>query len=633
MSKKDNPRHDPLHDASAPFALERPQDAIQFDVETTGLQQYAGTQRAFMYQFRDREGNEAVLYPEKDRDEIQKWFDKAKNVGIMAWNSNFDRAWADAEGYDIPPDGMWLDGMLYAHILDENRSVALKSIADNLLGDTSSDLQKKVKDSINQRNRDRRKAAKEAGTEYEPSNYSDVEEDLMAEYGIEDVRLTQRVADIYVPAVEELPSLQSVVELEHDVMDAIFHIQKRGFPVDEQGYRKLEHEVVENLEILEARCDELAEGVENFSPRSSAKIVEALEKRGADMTHMKTSDKTGAISADVESLLTVEDELADAILKYRAEYKALSTYIRPMINRTYVSSLNSYQEQFISPDGRVHAGYRQLGARTGRMSSHSPNFQNQPSNDLRLKYNMRAEPGYKLVTCDLSNVEARIFAAYCGEGPLLKTIQDGGDIHQLTADMVGLRDRKRPDGSVDKARQRGKTFNFSVLYGGGIPTLMKQLRVDKKEARKLLNRYKEAYPEITRLQRRVAFKIEDQGFITSSWGRRFRVSDKETHKAPNYLVQGTAADLLKASLVRLHKMGAPIVALVHDEVVIHCKEEDAEYWKEQTIKCLTEHPRITDKVPLEAEGEIVDRWSQSKDPDFVPRWKEKELEPEVEEEA
>jgi hypothetical protein len=95
-----------------------------------------------------------------------------------------------------------------------------------------------------------------------------------------------------------------------------------------------------------------------------------------------------------------------------------------MIGRSYVSSMNTYKEPFIAPDSRIHANYRQVGARTGRMSCSDPNMQNQPRDDLRLRYNIVADPGYvKLVTCDLSNIEMVLFAAYCGEGRLLNAVE------------------------------------------------------------------------------------------------------------------------------------------------------------------------------------------------------------------
>ena len=128
----------------------------------------------------------------------------------------------------------------------------------------------------------------------------------------------------------------------------------------------------------------------------------------------------------------------------------------------------------------------------------------------------------------------------------------------------------------------------------------------------MLQRYKDAYPEVVRLQNRIAYRLQDTGYIKSAWGRRFHVDPRDSYKAVNYLVQGTSADLLKAALVRLHAEGVPIVACVHDELIAYVPEAQAEETKRKMIEALVDHPKITDKVPLEAEGDIVDRWSDAK---------------------
>ncbi len=588
---------------------------IDFDVETTGLQPWSGKQHAFLYQFLDSDGLLEVLRPEKDAERIQWWFDRVTNdpdCRIRAWNTKFDQAFSYVSDFDIPPSWQWEDGMILAHAIDENRSVALKSVANELLGDTSDDLQKQVKGWLTKERARRKSEAVKNGTEIVEPTYADVPDDLMEEYGAEDVILTRKVCDIYEPKINQIPDLKGIVEFEHQVLDALFHVERRGFPVDESGYRRLEIEVIQNLEELESEAIRLGVdgGVENFNPRSSANIIQALKGRNADMSFM--SEKNGKLSADVENLNAVDDELARAILEFRSEFKALSTYISPYIGRSYVPSMRVWKEPFIAPDGRIHANFRQLGTKTGRMSCSDPNLQNQPRDDLRLRYNFRAPEGYKLVTCDLSNIEMRVFAAYAGEGALLNTIREGGDIHQLTADMIGIRDRARAGGVYESARQRGKTFNFSVVYGGGIRTIRKQQRVSQDEARKMLQRYKDAYPEIVRLQNRIAYKLQDSGYIKSAWGRRFHIDPQYAYRAVNYLVQGTAADLLKAALIRLHQEGVPIVALVHDEIVALVKEEEAEATRDQIIRAMIEHPRIAEKVPLEADGVIVDRWSDAK---------------------
>lgn len=594
---------------------------IEYDVETTGVQ--PNYHEAFSWQFYDGDESELIWTGDTSwRERVQRWLNRGKVEGLRAWNTKFDRAFADLAGFDLPGDGMWYDGMIDAHTLDERRSVALKAVGDNMGFSEGADLQKQVKAWLTDERKNRAKAAKEQGTELIEPNYSDVPRNLMAEYGMEDVYLTRKVCDVQTPKIESSPELKAISEFERDVMDALYAVERRGLPADEEGYRRLELEVIENLEAMDDTLAAFAAvGIDpdeldafEFNPKSSKQVLEALKRRGADLSFV-----TGE-SMDRENLETVDDPLAEAILNFRAEYKTLSTYVRPFIHKSWDPGLRAWKMPFVCPDGRIHAGYRQLGARTGRMSCSDPNIQNQPRDDLRLRYNMRAEPGMKLVTCDLNSVEMAVFAAYAGAGRIKDAVMTGSDLHQMTADFIGIRSRQRAGGAVESARQRGKTFNFAIIYGAGVRSIRKMMRCSQADARRYLNRYHDAYPEVARLQARVEWKLEDQGYIKSAMGRRFRMEPRDAYKAVNYLVQGTASEILKQALVKLHKDGYPIVGCVHDELIAHCAEKDAEEVKHAIIEALCDFPAITSKVPLTAEGDIVDRWSQAKKPDFKPRW-------------
>jgi DNA polymerase I len=233
---------------------------------------------------------------------------------------------------------------------------------------------------------------------------------------------------------------------------------------------------------------------------------------------------------------------------------------------------------------------------------------------LRLRFNIAADEGQTLVACDLSNIEMVLFAAYCGDGRLLEAVKRGDDLHLLTAKMLGLRDRARPGGIYESARQQGKTYNFSRIYGGGLRTIRRSFRCSLDEARLLKKRFDEAYPETQRLQRRLDYRIQDQGYISAGLisGRRFRVDQRDSFKAVNYLVQGTAADVLKEALVKLHKDGVPVVGLVHDEVLALVDKADAEECRHLVVQRLTENEALREKVPLRADGDIVQHWSDAK---------------------
>ena len=672
---------------------------IEFDVETTGFQAYSGVHYPFSFQFFDGEEGAFILFdPDDDppnstaREVIQEWFDRAtERGGIRAGNSKFDFAFAMEAGFRLPPETMWQDGMLVAHAINERRSVALKAVGQDL-GLTEADNQKAIKDWLNHENARRRAESKESmGTDnpipFEPANYSDVPLELMEPYALEDVYLTRAICDHYETVLANKPELRRVINFERESLASIFWIERRGLPVDREGYIKLKYEVAENLERLEGlvmdlaaeadpikyakelsanwnpnvvrnrwpdddpRLDErdwymkeLKKGpvqrrvkhkgdyvevsedgnvvsyygkaarLDEFNPSSSAQIIACLKARGAETRYM--SEEGGKLSANADNLRAVDDALATAILDFRAESKVLSTYVEPMIQRKYDSSTNSYKEPFIGPDGRVHANYRQVGARTGRMSCSDPNIQNQPRDDLRLRYNIRAEPGHKLITCDLTNIEMFLFTAYCGPGRLWDALEAGEDLHELTAKMLGFRDRARQGGAYESARQQGKVYNFTTIYGGGLRSIRRYFRCSMDEARLYKQRYAQAFPEVTNLQQRMDYALQDRGYLQDSLisGRRFRVSRDESYKGTNYLVQGTAAALLKYAVNRLHELDIPMVALVHDEILAHVREDEAEEIKATMIEKMVYHPALAEQfpIPLKADGDIVDRWSDAK---------------------
>ncbi len=571
---------------------------------------------------------DADLDDSQARIEIQRWFDRAMAdpEGIRCWNTKYDWAYAELSGFRIPAEGKWHDGMLIAQAIDERRSIALKAVSAQLFGEDARDPEKDLKAWLQAERVRRKKAAKEAGEELIEPTYADVPMRIMVPYGLQDVLLTRNVCDRYQPVLDDNPDLAQVVDFERNVLDALFAVERRGLPASECDYRKLEQRVMENLEGLEDACYELAEGVEGFNPKSSAKIIEALKHRGANMDYMEREE--GKIkSADAANLRAVDDELALAVLKFRSEYQVLSTYVRPMLGRTYKASMRMWKEPNIAPDGRIHANYRQVGAqKTGRMSCSDPNMQNQPRDDLRLRYCIRAEPGHKLVVVDLKNIEMVLFAAYAGEGRLLDAVQRGDDLHMLTAKMLGLKDRMRADGNIETARQLGKTYNFSRVYGGGLRTIRKSFRCNLDEARRLKNRFDSAYPEVRTLSARIESRLYDQGYISDKLisGRRWRVAPRDAYKATNYLVQGTAAALFKQALIGMHAEDIPVVALVHDEILAHVPEDEVEHTEERIKYHLTNHPRLLEKVPLAADGDICDHWSDAKPMKdgslFVPDW-------------
>jgi DNA polymerase I len=616
---------------------------IEVDTETTGIQWYAHS--PFLVQFLapapdldpdefDDPDEYQRLYEEEypkpvllrhpeDREEIQRWLDDP-DAHFRAWNTKFDCHFLDKAGYALPPQDRWEDGMLMAHILDERRPVALQKVGDAMFGGTAeAETEKEVKDWLSTETRRRKKESKDTGCKFERPNYSDVPSEIMFPYAAHDVTLQRRICDVLEPKLAENADLVKVYELERKVLGALYDVEKLGINIDAEGAAKFEREVHDELTKLRQKAIDLS-GDPEFNPNSGMQIAEALERRGVDLSHVERSGKTGKLKMAAEVLAGLDDELPRAIELFRQQEKLYTTYLWPLLHDEPDTTMG-FKSRYLHTDGRLHTDLRQVGARTGRMSS-SPNVQNWPRDDLRMRHLVVARPGYKLVAVDLDSIELVIFAAFLGEGPILEMMRDeDADLHTHTAKMIGLGERDRGGGVVESPRQRGKKFNYERIYGGGVKAIMKWHGVDMQTARRYLNAYLDAYPEVQEFKEMIELRLEERGFVKTPWGRRHRAdnprfAERESYKFVNYLVQGTAADLFKEAVVRVHEAGIPMIALTHDEILAEVPESEAEAAGKVIVEAMCDHPIINKVIQVKAEAIIVDRWSGAKDPDFDPGW-------------
>lgn len=214
---------------------------------------------------------------------------------------------------------------------------------------------------------------------------------------------------------------------------------------------------------------------------------------------------------------------------------------------------------------------------------------------------------------DYKAIEVRLLAYYLHRGindaSLANEIANGLDPHLVTAQ--GLYGRSDIS---DEERQVGKTLNFSIIYGGGTPTIMRQLGVEYKEARRLLKAYHETRPGISLLNESIAKTLGTRDYIQSLYGRRLHVT--EPHKALNALIQGSAADLMRDAVVKVDKFLEPlsshIVNIIHDEIMLDASQSDYTLLTEN-IPRLMDNSRVSEIVPVEVDCE----WSTT-------NWAEKE---------
>jgi DNA polymerase I len=327
---------------------------------------------------------------------------------------------------------------------------------------------------------------------------------------------------------------------------------------------------------LEQRISELvdlahAEAGETFNLNSPKQLrVLLFEKRGLPVIK-KT--KTGAsTAADVlVKLADGGDALCQLILDYRELAKLKGTYVDALPN-------------FIADDGRIHSSFHQAVAATGRLSSYDPNLQNIPvrtAEGRRIRECFVAEPGHVFLSCDYSQVELRVLAHFCKDGPLVDAFREGQDIHRRTASEVFA--TPMDDVTVEQ-RRAAKAINFGIVYGMSAFRLANELSISRRDAQDYIDGYFARYPQVRAFMDDAIERARDTGYAETLLGRRrpvFGLDAKNPNErgaaeriAINTPVQGSAADLIKVAMIRVHARlrrehpDARLLLQVHDELVL-----------------------------------------------------------------
>lgn len=561
---------------------------IYVDTETTGLDPHVDRLVLVGVAFDD--GNVLVLEHDRDRGLIQEVLDAGEP--ICGHNISFDMRFLEAAGYRVPDPSTWTDTALIANVAGERKpgQTALRRLTAHLIeaGDLPGEILE-PEDVLNAWLRSARRATANGaqltldGAAAERPEKGDAPAHLLYPYQRADVIATRAVAAHYGAAVN---GQAGILDLEHRCLPAIYAIERRGVPLDLDAAAELRDRTDTEVADLRARLFELAG--QPFNVNAARQIEHVLLARGADLGAVPRTPRADLPMFTADTLALVDDDLARALLAYRAE-KKLADYVHDLWRHAH--------------GDRLYGGYRQCGTDTGRMSSAHPNLQNIPKSDLRVRYCIAAGPGKVLVGADLDSVELRVLAAYAPGGALEQAFRDGIDLHQQTADVCG----------VD--RDIGKTLNYAVLYGAGAPRIARSLGGDLGRAREVLDRWYRAYPEVGGLKRRLVREVRARGYVETALGRR-HAFDQPNHMLINRLVSGTCADLFKRAVIELHEAGVPMVLLVHDEVVAEVDEHAAEETGRLLEAALR---RGHDPVPeLVAEASRAPRWSDFKSPGWTP---------------
>jgi DNA polymerase I len=461
----------------------------------------------------------------------------------------------------------------------------------------------------------------------EPGRATYALDDLAAEYGIElqpEPPAEEDTAALVRHAAASLrlagPMRQRITErsldplyreIELPLTEVLAGMEDAGVKIDTYRMGEITARLADRLEELETRAHELAG--EEFMLGSTQQVARILfEVLGLTAGR---KGKTG-YSTDSRVLRSIrgEHEIVAVIEEWREYSKLLNTYLGPL-------------PELISPDdGRLHTTFNQAVASTGRLSTTNPNLQAIPirtelGREIRSAF--VTEPGHRLVSADYSQVELRILAHVSGEPKLREAFAQGEDIHAATAaEVLG---KERAELTKDE-RNVAKMVNFGIIYGISAFGLSENLEIPREQAQEYIDTYLARFPLVQDFIQRTIERCTEEGYATSLFGRRrpvpeLKASNRQTRSlgerlAVNFVMQGTAADIIKKAMVAIHLRlreegrSSRLVLQVHDELLVEAPDVELSAIKDILREEMCgAHPL---DPPLGVDVGVGDDWNEAK---------------------
>lgn len=435
--------------------------------------------------------------------------------------------------------------------------------------------------------------------------------DQIQKYGAT-VKMVSLLSPVLESKLKEYEMMELYYSIELPLVAVLADMEYEGFKVDKSMLEVLSSDFAKQIEALTADIYTLAG--EKFNINSTKQLGVILFEKLELPTAKKT--KTG-YSTDVEVLVQLSDKhpIIEKILEYRQLVKLKSTYVDGLIG-------------IINPDTeRIHTKLNQTVTTTGRLSSTEPNLQNIPiktenGRQIRKVFVPRSEE-YTLVDADYSQIELRILAHISGDQGLIDTFVRNEDIHTRTASEVF---------GVELAavtpimRGRAKAVNFGIVYGISDYGLSQDLKISRKEAKKYIENYFARYPMVKQYMIDIVEAAKADGYVKTIMNRRRYIPEIASRNAVNRNfgermamntpIQGSAADLIKMAMVKVHEelrkrnLKSRLILQVHDELIVETHRSELAEVKQLVEECMEKAIEL--KVPVIADISSGDCWYDAK---------------------
>ena len=450
------------------------------------------------------------------------------------------------------------------------------------------------------------------GSGKQQKSMADLSPEEIRVYACEDADITLRLHHLFLPQLKEQNLLSLFEDLEMPLVAVLAEMERNGVCLDTAALHETSGKFTRLMEGLEKEIHALA-GME-FNIASPKQVGEVLFDR-LQITSKPKKTKTGqyVTSEDVLESLRSKHPIVEKILEHRGVKKLLGTYVDAL-------------PLLINPrTGHIHTNFNQTITATGRLSSSNPNLQNIPVRDAMGKEVRKAFvscPGELFFSADYSQIELRIMAHLSQDANLIDAFMQGHDIHTATAAKIF---KKELSEVTADERRKAKTANFGIIYGISAFGLAERMGVSRTEAKQLIDEYFITYPGVKAYMDRSIAMAREEGFTTTLWQRRCYLPDINSHNATvrgyaernaiNAPIQGTAADIIKVAMVRIHKrmqaegVQSRMILQVHDELNFSVPPHEKETIQRIVIEEMQAAAQL--RVPLIADCGWGENWLEA----------------------
>jgi DNA polymerase-1 len=571
------------------------QKEVCFDTETTDLDALHADLVGLAFSCKPREGFYVALPNDFSEaksilEEFKPFFESGK-IEKIAHNIKYDLKVLERYGIDV--HGPTFDTMVAHYLINPESKQSMDFLAEFYLRYKPISIEQLIG-----------KKGKGQG------NMRDLKPEEVSDYACEDADITLQLKHLFEPEVNKDHLKELFYNLEMPLVQVLKDMEREGIAIDVQGLRDYSKQLEKSLHQLEKDITEAAGMDFNLdSPRQLGEVL--FDRLKIDPKAKKTKTGQYATSEDILQKLEKAHPVISMILEYRQLRKLKSTYVDPL--PTMCDRI----------DGRVHTNFMQTVTATGRLSSNNPNLQNIPiktekGREIRKAFIAR-DKEHILLSADYSQIELRIVAALSGDKHMIEAFHNKYDIHTATASKVF---HVPMDEVTREQRGAAKAVNFGILYGQSAFGLSQGLNISRTEAKSIIDSYFEQFSALKSYMDNVMHDARETGYVETIMKRRRYLPDINSanavvrgyaeRNAVNAPIQGSAADIIKMAMIKVHHtmkhhhLKSKMILQVHDELVFDVHRSEIDIMKFLVKECM-EHA-IEINVPIEVQVEVGENW-------------------------